>query len=170
MATIPATQNFLAGERVTAAKLNRATRDPIDFLMNPPRAKITSAATQSVALTNEPYATFDTELYDNDGMWNPAAPTLLTIKTPGYYSVVGTFGFANNATGYRRLSIYVNGTLIASNMSPAIAANMYMSCSQVAYFRANDTASMRLVQNSGAALNAVVSAHTPTLTVQWLGL
>jgi hypothetical protein len=171
MATIPATQSFLAGERVTASKLNAAAKTPLDFLMAPPRCKVRQAGTQqSITSGTETQISFDTEMYDNDNMYASSAADRITINTAGYYLVVGVYSFANgsNVTGYRRMSVYANGTLLASNTAPPVATNQYMEASGIVYFNAGDNANMKVIHTAGVAISGATTAYYPALAVHYL--
>lgn len=95
MATVPATYTFLAGEKVTASKLNAATKTVLDFLSNPPQAMVTGSASTAALITDGTGVlhNFLTEKYDTDNMVDIAAkPDRITIQTAGLYEVDWSYG------------------------------------------------------------------------------
>ncbi|WP_410657831.1 hypothetical protein [Amycolatopsis sp. lyj-112] len=90
MATVPSQDNWSAGEFPTAAKLNKNIRDAVNFLMNPPEARLARKLTAQTGLGNGSTTAiiFDSTLLDNDSMTNIAtANTRITITTAGAYNV-----------------------------------------------------------------------------------
>ncbi|MBT2541938.1 hypothetical protein J7E99_14795 [Streptomyces sp. ISL-44] len=95
MATIPATQSFLAGEKVTASKLNAATKTVLDWLLNPPMAMATGTASTSALPTDGSAVvnSFVTEKFDTDNMVNLSTlADKITIQTSGLYDIDWSYG------------------------------------------------------------------------------
>jgi hypothetical protein len=76
---------------------------------------------QSGALPSIPHnvntaLTFDTEMTDVGGLFNPAQPDGFTVQQDGYYLFGGSAAFASSGTGTRRaLSLTVGGTSVAGS-------------------------------------------------------
>ncbi|MFC7979515.1 hypothetical protein ACFUT3_30320 [Streptomyces cinereoruber] len=122
MATIPATQTFLAGEKVTASKLTAATKTPLDFLFNPPRASVFITAGVPVSTGVTTLIPFDGESWDTDSMHSTTTnPSRVIINTPGQYLVSVFARFPVNATGYRQLTLRANAAGVAT-LGSAITA------------------------------------------------
>lgn len=173
VATVPTMQTFAAGEKLTAAKLNTNVRDAISFLLNPPRAGMGRNSTVfSVPNNAATPVDFDTELYDTDAMVNLGSSTqAITIVTPGWYDIVGQVSFASNNTGVRLGRITVNGTAVAADYAPAAAANgiVVNLKAQNVQLVAGDLVRLAAYQNSGVALNTLITAGERCfLTARWV--
>lgn len=87
------------------------------------------------ALINVPHAIWttiplDTEMYDTDGIWNPASPNVLTIQTAGLYDIAAQATWNLNAQGSRMLQIYspfLATTLVYDGTTSSAMANYYPS-------------------------------------------
>jgi hypothetical protein len=78
---------------------------------------------------------------------------IFNIINPGYYRVDCEGRFASNATGYRKLSIFVNSveTYIENvNAISGVATTVHIS--RVIYFDTSDSIEMEALQNSGGPL------------------
>lgn len=80
----------------------------------PGTAQVRRANSQNVANTGSTIISFDTEDFDNDGIWSAGSPTRLTVPGTGnkWVIVVGGFEFAAASTSIRRGYISKNGTLL----------------------------------------------------------
>lgn len=76
-----------------------------------PKARALKSATTSVPNATYTAVPYETEVADNDGMYDPAAPTRLTARTAGTFRVTATVMFASNATGDRIVTFRVNGAV-----------------------------------------------------------
>lgn len=86
MATVPAIPSFTKGETPSIAKLNQlaavvayATQMPIVCSLK------SRGKTTSVPASSNTAVQWGTVECDTDGMFNSASPTVVTVKTPGYY-------------------------------------------------------------------------------------
>lgn len=89
MATVPAPRTWSNGDEPTAAMLNTDLRDAYDgFFWNPPRCRVYKASSQSLATGAQAVLTWDSEVFDSDGMHDPSSnPTRLTVRTAGIYEI-----------------------------------------------------------------------------------
>lgn len=85
MATIPSPATWATGQTPTATDLNTELRDNWGFFANPPRVKVYKST--AIAVTGDTLMTWDTEIYDTDGMWSSGANSRLIAKTAGVYQV-----------------------------------------------------------------------------------
>ncbi len=71
-----------------------------------PSAKVKATAARTIPNNAELQLNFGTATWDNDNIWDPASPTIITIKTSGIYIVqAGIAGWSNaNITGTRLFS------------------------------------------------------------------
>ncbi|MCB5179511.1 hypothetical protein [Streptomyces antimicrobicus] len=178
MATVPATQSFLAGEKVTAAKLTAATKTPLDFLMNPPCCAVYTATGIACTSGTSTLVTFDTESWDTDSMHSTVSNTSrVTINTPGQYLVTFYGRFPSNATGYRQLNFRKNSNgnpsggstmstiaLAAVNGSQTFITRTFeLNCLAGEYFE------LFALQNSGASLTLDSGQRVTGMEFRWLG-
>lgn len=148
---------FTAGRKIRASELAA--------LADPPACIVTRSTAQTGIVSSSPTAlTFDTEVKDNDTMFTASSSTI-TIKTAGSYSVDGYGAIESNATGYRRLLLYVNGspTIIDERMAVTGDAT-HMTISTVYKFSANDTVQLYIEQSSGGNRS---TAGVPRLAVAY---
>lgn len=86
MATVPTPRTWVNGDTPTGSMLNENLREAFEFLMNPPRVHVYN----STALFSDgthTLLTWDTEVYDTDGMHNGSNPSRLTAVTTGIYEI-----------------------------------------------------------------------------------
>ncbi|MEU9975085.1 hypothetical protein [Streptomyces sp. NPDC051014] len=177
MATVPATQTFLAGEKVTASKLIAATKTPLDFLMNPPRC---NAYSSGVSLTSgtSTLITFDSEAWDTDNMHSTTTNTSrVTISTTGQYLVSFYARFPSNATGYRQLNLRLNSggssgggsTWSTINVAAVNGSSTFVTRTLELSCVAGDHYEIFAMQNSGATMTLDGGVRVTGMEFRWLG-
>lgn len=130
MAIIPSPRTWTNGEDVLETYLDTELRDGWRFFTNPPRVKVYNTTGQTLAAsaggTNHTLLTWDTDIYDTDGMHNPSSnPSRLTAVTSGAYQVVLHINWAidNSVStstlgpGNRFSSVHLNDT---TNADPTV--------------------------------------------------
>lgn len=107
------------------------------------------------------YPTFDTTVYDPNGMTNLAggghANQLITATEGGLYIAFCYGSWGSNTTGFRTLSIDIDGDAAQPIVSeqlggPVSGFQTIMFASQFVPLDAGQTVAMRVDQNSGGAL------------------
>ncbi|MFF0481060.1 hypothetical protein [Streptomyces sp. NPDC004435] len=178
MATIPPTQSFLSGEKVTAAKLTAATKTPLDFLMNPPRVNVNSTSTIAVPTGTSVLIPFDGEQWDTDSMHSTSVnPSRITINTPGQYLVSMYARYQVHATGYRQLNLRLNSggsssagsTLTTINIPAVSGSSTFITRTFEMTCNAGDHYELFTLQTSGASLNLDSGARVTGMEFRWLG-
>lgn len=117
--------------------------------------------------------TFNSERYDVSSMHSTSSNTgRITIPTnwAGKYSVGASVGFASNATGYRQISIRLNGTtdIVFHNTNAISGLVTRLSCSTIYEFAAGDYIEVFANQTSGGALDVLAQGnHTPEFYATW---
>lgn len=172
MAAVPVTRTWVAGEIVTAPHFNDNIRDVLLFLLAKPIVQVRQATPQS--LSNNAWAdiTFTLEDVDSSGMHSVSTNTnRFTAVYPGWYDIGGIVGIDSNGTGYRGARLGKNGTAI--DISHVIVP-AHATFAGVASFRplmflnVGDYGSFQGLQNSGIALNTVVSSTVQSaFTARW---
>jgi|688.fasta_scaffold234611_1 hypothetical protein len=140
------------------------------------RASVASAA-QSLANGASPTILLDTaSTTPTSGSYDPKswfsnANDRITIGQDGFYQINANLAIAANTTGRRVLTIAVNGADVGSvNQPPPSTGSAILSVSTALYLAAGDHITMTASQNSGGALNTVVSAGVyPALSVGRIG-
>lgn len=132
-------------------------------------ARVFNSAAISVANATDTALTFNSEQYDNDpngAIHDTGSNTSrLTCRTAGFYLVGGCVEFAANATGFRQVSLRVNGATpiaIQTTLSLGGADATRLTVHAVYSFFATDYVELMAYQNSTGALNATAGGnYTP---------
>ncbi|MFI8237608.1 hypothetical protein ACIF83_10205 [Streptomyces sp. NPDC085866] len=178
MATVPSTQSFVAGEKVTASKLNASSKTVLDFLMNPPRVNAYLGGTLQPASGTSTLVTFDSEAWDTDSMHSTSSNTSrITINTSGQYLVSFYARFPSNATGYRQANLRqnsagaANGGSSLSTVSVAAAngAATFVGRTFELTCVAGDHYELFVTQNSGSTLTMDSGQRVTAMEFRWLG-
>lgn len=122
------------------------------------------SATQSIANATYTAITFNTEDYDTDSIHdNSTNTTRFTVPTGkgGKWLISGVMTFASNATGFRFVRLYKNGTafIVPSGVAPVNGDTTQVAVSYIHTFAAGDYMEVFVYQNSGGNLN-VAGADT----------
>lgn len=144
-----------AGQTLSAVNWNTGVRDSIEALAKPYRCKVTKTASHSVPNNAVTPTSWTAEEYDVGAMWGIGTPTDIVVPVSGLYVVTFIATFANNATGTRQWSIFLNAFNIAQAELPGNASTFLSQCIVVEQVAAGGGIfTGRLFQNSGAGLNA----------------
>lgn len=180
MATVPSPRTWAVADLETAALFNAGLRDPLNFLLSPPRAQAIQAVAQTIPTSAETAITLDTGTgigtVNNDGMWVTGANTKLTAVTPGKYLISAAIGFAANATGRRQAAIRLNGTtfLTQTEASVVTAASAVTNCPIPSFeyqLNVGDYLELLAFQTSGAGLlTSVAYPLMSFMRAQWEGI
>lgn len=169
---VPSLDTWLAGERATAAKLNKNIRDFGNFVKGPPFAWAwrNAAYNTPTAWTD---ISLDSEKYDNDNMFSGSGN--LTVQTPGYYRIEGQVRWTSNATvGWRAARIKLGSldldTQYMPNVAGAAATQIMAKCQSVYYCNAGDQIILGAAADAGAASYAahVGVMHYTFLRAMWV--
>lgn len=149
----------IANSAVTSAKIGAAQVTP-EKLAILPVARVHNAGAQSIPSATNTTLSFTSERFDTNAIHdNVTNPSRLTCNTNGYYHIVASVAFQANATGIRRASLLLNGvTEIAAHDSPTIgvAYDTVVNLSTIYQLTVGQYITVRVWQDSGAALNATV--------------
>lgn len=177
--TVPAMPTESPGNYNTGALFNATTKATGDFLLGSgsngvPRFKGWASAAQTLASgTTDVAITLDTEDYDSDSGHSTSTNTSrYTVQVAGTYRITAIGGFANNATGNRKLGINLNGSNArgATVQLGAISTNSWCACVSVDLpLVVGDYVEMVMWQTSGGNLATAASiGFGPALTVCWI--
>jgi hypothetical protein len=138
-------------------------------------ASVFKTAAQAVANGTEVNLTFDAESIDTNNFHsNTTNNTRLTVPTgyAGKYLINGTIAYAANATGQRRVYIFVNGSLVAltSSVSAGGATTFWTQISSVRNLSAGDYVELRAYQESGITIDANgVDVYNTNFSISMIG-
>jgi hypothetical protein len=156
----------------------------LNFLLEPPEVKVDQTAAQSIptGITTATAVTLDTVVKDNDGMWDAAHPTYVTVQTSGWYEAEWAASWATKSsdTTIRIQALYLNGNFAIANST---GYNDYVNDSVTTpevwmtydlFLVAGDQVSLGLMQGSGASLNTASSGSLKDqrtfLRLRWASL
>ncbi len=142
-----------------------------------PGCRLGKSTDQTIADTTATAIIFGVEIRDTQTMHsNSPNPTRITFNTAAVYDVQGCVEFAPSATGYRRLSIRLNGSDTLSNIQVRAVADVatptILNVTLVGYpFALNDYVELVVEHNAGGNLNVSQSgAYSPTFAATWVSM
>jgi hypothetical protein len=136
---------------LTAAEWNEMIR-----AFNPQAAIAKRVAVQSISSAAPNTISFDTEEFDNAGMFAPTS-TNITVPITAVWRLEGWVDFAANTTAMRSLEVAINGSVtgtLSEAQPPPSSFSSRMSISGSYSVVAGTVFSLVAFQNSGVALNA----------------
>lgn len=125
-------------------------------------ARIFNSANIATVTATQTLLTYDSELYDTDGMHSTSVNTSrLTCTVAGRYTIGAAVRWASNATGYRQVFFRLNGgTVIGSIIQPAVSGATTDQVINVPYMLAvGDYVECYVVQASGGNLDVAAAAR-----------
>ena len=119
----------------------------------------TTSGNQSITNATDTIITFDTEQYDTASYHSTVTNTgRITVPTTGYYAINAMIIMANSSTGYRSMGLFKNGSALsygATGDTGTTYPNSQSTINEVLYLTASDYLEIKMLQNSGGALNAL---------------
>lgn len=171
--SVPTTTDFADGV-LTSSTLNAYVRDPLEFLLNPPAARVRQAAAQALATSVWTSITFDTEDLDSHAGWDAGTPARYTAQETGWYWCSGGVGFVPNTTGIRGARLAVggvglDGTEVINPTSTSVGVGSRIGVrASLVLLSEGDYVEVQGFQSSGGALNTSVgSTDQPSMDVAW---
>lgn len=163
-----------AAELITVQKMNEEWQGNISHLLNPPSCRVTKAATQTITTATDTALLFDTERYDTDTMHSTVSNTSrITFNTAGLYIVGACIRWQASATGWRALSLRINGaTNIGTNLADVDSVIQHQqSVTAVWKFSATQYVEAVVHHTNGADLNCEKAAdYAPEFWATWIGI
>lgn len=155
---------------LTGARNNHVEADTYRAL-NVPRFSIYRAAAfaATIPVSTATAVPWDTVLYDPDGMWASATPTVITCRTAGLYEF--SFGFywdgCTNASSYRQVYLmHSSGVPYAQVVGPPTqsgATGTLMRAVDHIPMNSNDTVILTVAHNDAGAEDAFVGRENTAL-------
>jgi hypothetical protein len=156
---------------VTPAKISGIPAVRVEQDQSP----ITPQTIATSGLTTFTNLIFQEEIYDTDGMFNPAVNNRITFQTPGLYSITGAVRWDPNNAGVRSIGLVRNDIgiafLAADTRSPTADATSAtrQNVSTVTCADAGDFVQLKVSQSSGGNLDVVNNGSPQVhLSATWL--
>lgn len=120
---------------------------------------------------------FNTVSYDTGSFFSASASDRVTVPSDGVYFIQGWLAFAPNATGSRKIILYLNtdatgstGSIISLIVSPASSAGeeSVLATDTILRLVKGDYVKLRAYQSSGGSLNLTVSGYSQVLYIRKL--
>ena len=183
---MPALTRSVAYTPLPAARLN-AYADEIERLASGLFGNLTNTArpltivrrTSSLSVANNTgvIITWQTASVDSVQlpMWDPGSPTILTVRTPGQYLLLGTIRWDGGTTGIKASALLKNALndagSIGSNGLPALSGGQAAPTPTVGIepLVAGDLLRLDCYQDSGATRTLVTDRGGVKLAALWLG-
>jgi hypothetical protein len=170
---VPVPAQETPGVLITSALWNAQVFNGLTYMLNRPMFSGYQATAQSLTSGIWAALNIDTEVVDNyNGHSTTTNPSRYTPGVPGTYLVIGTVGFAGSATGYRRVRLMLNGSLIKGTGSHigAPGDTNTVGLTTATFVACNGTSDYIEVQASaGAAVNTTANTDfAPSLRVIWI--
>lgn len=178
--SVPSLRTWTTGEVVTATEMITNVQTPINFLLAPPRAVITSTSGLTVASGTPPSLinTWNQAISDSDGMWTNG--NSLTCFTPGRYRLTLYVHYPYSSTaGEYMVGINYNGsgtwgssgTKLAEDtrtgsVSTALGTSAEISIEQ--YLNAGDFVTFYTAQTTGASLTVPGNLFSLQASARWI--
>lgn len=141
---------------------------PPSYILDPPAASVFRSIATSIANDTTTVVQFSSVNYDTDNMHETVTnPSRITFTTAGIYIVTFVAQWDKNATGDRAIYIRKNGlSYLGIEAKHAGDADLYVghSLTIVDQFGAGNYIEGLVRQDSGAALNLIISEFSPTFT------
>ena len=123
---------------------------------------VSKDANQSIPTNTWTAVTFQTQNYDDFGMWSSANSTRLTVPYGvSRVRLTANIAFESNSSGYRYVAIERNnGSRVASQLQVANLNSQINMCSAPINVSENDYFVLNVEQNTGGNLDVLVSSET----------
>jgi hypothetical protein len=165
-----------AGQLVTAGQL-KSLLNAASFLLNPPRCQAYQTTGQTVASATNTPLSFQSEVYDTDGMHSTTTnPWRLTVQTAGLYNVQAYAIFTTTmaATVQVQAEIWINGSPVeggsASGTGAGSGIGTALNISAPVQLNVGDYVELVVFQNSGATITTYTGSQgfRSTLAAVWV--
>jgi hypothetical protein len=173
--TVPTFATEVPGNFLTAALWLASVQQGAGWMINArPVFHGFQAVAQSFTTVVSAAFLLDSEDYDTDGGHSTSTNTSrFTPQTPGTYLVIGSSGWAANATGFRRVWLQKNGTaLIGTGLGVDAGTANICGGLCMAFVVLNGTTDYVEVwgqQGSGGSLlSSVAGQFVPSMSAIWL--
>lgn len=136
-------------------------------ILDMPRVSVSRSTTQTIPLNTATFISFDTSLYDVEGIWgSTGAPTLFTIRTAGIYLLTCRAIWQLDASSFRKMTINKNGVAIVLDQQSAGGdGDVTSRISEPASLSAGDVLAVFVQHNIASAGTLTISSAAFTATL-----
>jgi len=183
---LPRIDLFQAGTEVNAALLDEV-RYAVDFLQDPPGGKFAQTSSQTISNNSWTAINFDTRVEDREyevdsttPLWVVGSPSLITIRTDGWYAFEMAPAFKGGSGGdvntKRDVRLDIDGVKIGRKDFTSQGTTPVQYKGWYEYFlTAGAVVKMEMYQNRGSSLGTATPAdlsetYGPTLRLKWVSL
>jgi hypothetical protein len=160
---------FTAGQVLTAAQMNDLGENSNNYRVPPMCSVYRTAALSHTATGTYQAYTYDTELYDTDGMWDAGSPTRITLNTAGVYDVKFVVSIGST-TGLIAGALYKDGGAAQYLFLDAGNATAnYRNGSTNVVSTGTNYVEMYFYQASGGSLPYGVGTLQSLFSATWIG-
>jgi len=172
---VPTPRTYVVGETETGAYFN-ATRDALNYLVNPPICTVIQTVQQTFGSVNTPVAlAFDTTVVDTyGGHSNTVNNSEYVAQVAGWYLLTGGVVFSGAFSGtYRKIQAYRNGTIVAYSPSQlALVSGSFATAvpmqSIILYLNVGDYVQLQASADVASITTNVGGGNQSSMTVIWL--
>jgi hypothetical protein len=142
-----------------------------DFNMRVPDSGVRRSTDQPLGDSTFTSLTFDTVLWNHQGLFDATDPDKLTIPIDGRYLISAFVSFASASSGYRRLrAVKAGSTVLFQNSAhPVQVSDTLMTFANVADLLAGDEIELQMWQNTGTTISALTAGEALKFSVTYLG-
>jgi len=166
-------RSWVAGETVTSTVMNTHVRDNLNAIVSPPYAYIRATTATSVGGSGYANISFNTEVFDTNGLYTSASPTRLTIATAGLYMLAGGYSLALTAGTLATAHFSVNGGLLphsgTSVICGATAQNAALSLTCLYRLSVGDYVELASYSTRTAVNSLTSSGDMAFMQARWMG-
>jgi hypothetical protein len=163
--TLPTLPAFVFQQELTSSEMNQVVAYQA-FWANAPMFSMHQATTNSITSGTPTQVIYDVSDYDTDSGRSGTTPFSYIVPFAGRWTFSGVINLPGNATGYRYVALYQNGTAVTAgkaNSAVNTASNStVVEVTKTIPCNVGDVIGIYCVQNSGSALSTVVSDMTQT--------
>jgi hypothetical protein len=176
--TVPAPRTWVVGF-VDEQDLNDEVRDPLLFLLGPPRVGCYKSGDGALANNTWDEINFNAEFYDSHSAHdNSTNNSRISAPESGLYDIRVSVEFEANATGSRRVNVRKNaagnqasGTSLRFKVVNAVAGAGNETTVDLAFeaqLAAGDYIEVFCHQTSGGALNVIGAQDGTAASIRWV--
>lgn len=172
--TSPPIHHWQAGDEMNAVRMNEIV-DSINWLRDPPLVDVQrlTSGNQSLPASTWTTITFDTENVDSYGMYDPTAPTLVTVTVPGWYAVEIVMCMSNTANNARvSMGAWKQSSELILRWDQQglqnISGNINMRKEGTMFLNTGDTLQLRAFASDARNIVVNNASESPRMRMRWV--
>lgn len=175
MASPPTTLTAVPGDKIAATAYNAGARDPIDFLLDPPRCRVADGTGIAIADGATVLMTWSNEVYDTDTMHDTVSNTSRVVfTTEGYYQTSFAIQLPTATYTVSNIDVRLNAGGVIGGGSNLFQGNFQTARRLTGTFTraysAGDYIELFVTQTSGASRTTVTGDLRTFVETRWVGV